>query len=434
MKILIKNGLVIDGSGNKGYQADLLINNGVVEKIAEHLDIEFEAGGEDVKIVDAKGKIVAPGLIDIHVHLREPGQEAKETIYSGTRAAANGGFTAVACMPNTEPAVDNRATVEMVQAIAAREGVTKVYPIGAITKGRTGKELTEFGDLQAGGVKALSDDGDEIMRSDVMRRALEYSKAFDLPIICHCEDNDLAGNGVMNEGYWSTILGLAGIPALAEELMVARDIELARLTNARVHIAHISTKGSVELVRQAKKKGIKVTAEVGPHHLVLTEAAVANYDTNTKVNPPLRLKEDIDALIAGLVDGTVDAIATDHAPHTEEEKNQEYAYAPFGLVGLETALGLMISALVIPGHLTWEQLIEKMSVNPAKILALPGGKINLNSPADIVIINPDIKWTVDAQAFYSQGKNTPFQGWELQGKAEMTIVNGKVVMEEGKIL
>jgi len=434
MKLLIKNGIVIDGSGRPGYHSDIYLADGVVKQIETDISLDSLEKREQVRAIDAEGKLVVPGLIDIHVHLREPGQEAKETINTGTRAAARGGFTAVACMPNTEPAIDTRATVELVRAIASREGVTRVYPVGAITKGRQGQELCEFGDLREGGAVALSDDGSGIMKSDVMRRALEYSKTFDLPIICHCEDKDLAGNGVMHEGYWSIVMGLPGIPALAEELMVARDIELAMLTKARIHLAHISTRGSVELIRQAKAKGVRVTAEVAPHHLVLTDEAVKEYDTNTKVNPPLRCEEDIKALIQGLQDGTIDLIATDHAPHTHEEKNQEYQYAPFGLVGLETALGLAITVLVEPGYLTWEQLVEKMSTNPAKALGVVGGIIAVNQPADITIIDPKNSWTVDKHDFASLGKNTPFHGWQLVGKAQATIVAGKLVMEQGNIL
>jgi dihydroorotase len=435
MKLLIKQGTIIDGSGRPGYLSDIYLADGIVKQIEADIRIEtLEKREEEVRVIDAEGKLVVPGLIDMHVHLREPGQEAKETIYTGTRAAARGGFTAVACMPNTEPAIDAKATVELVKAIAVREGITRVYPVGAITKGRQGLELCEYGDLKEGGAIALSDDGSGIMKSDVMRRALEYSKTFDLPIICHCEDKDLAGNGVMHEGYWSVVLGLPGIPALAEELMVARDIELADLTKARIHLAHISTKGSVELIRQAKLKGVKVTAEAAPHHLVLTDEAVKEYDTNAKVNPPLRTEEDTKALIQGLQDGTIDLIATDHAPHTQEEKNQEYQYAPFGLAGLETALGLAVTALVEPGYLSWEQLVEKMSVNPAKVLGLAGGLIAVNHPADITIIDPKADWTVDKNKFVSRGKNTPFDGWQLVGKAQATIVAGKLVMENGNII
>ena len=432
MRLLIKNGTIYDGKTAQSYQGDVLVEKGIVAAIGK--DLKLTSMQHDDKIIDATGQIVVPGLIDIHVHLREPGQEYKENIFSGTRAAAAGGFTAVACMPNTDPAIDTRATAEMVKAIALRDGVTKVYTIGAITKGRQGQELTEFGDLQVGGVVALSDDGSGIMKADVMRRAMEYSKAFQMPIICHCEDSHLAANGVMHEGYWSVVLGLPGIPSLAEELMVARDIELAKLTGARIHIAHISTKGCVDLIRRAKAEGVQVTAEVTPHHFVLTDEAVNQYDTNTKVNPPLRTKADVEALIQGLKDGTIDAIATDHAPHSYEEKSQEYSYAPFGLVGLETSLGLAITYLVEPGYLSWAHLVEKMSTKPAQILNLPGGLISEGTDADITIINPQVLWKVDRTGFKSLGKNTPFEGWQLKGKATYTIVNGQVVMEDERLV
>lgn len=432
MAILIKNGTIIDGNGTGQFKGDIYVEEGIIKEISPSLPLDNFSTAE-LKVIDATDQLVVPGLIDIHVHLREPGEEFKENINSGTRAAAIGGFTAVACMPNTKPAIDTRATAEMIKSIAAREAVTRVYPIGAITKGREGVELTEFHDLKEAGVKALSDDGSGIMKADVMRRALEYSLAVDLPLICHCEDSDLAGNGVMNEGYWSIVLGLPGIPALAEELMIARDIELAKLTNGSVHIAHISTKGAVQLVREAKEKGIKVTAEVAPHHLVLTDEAVQGYNTNTKVNPPLRSKEDIEALIKGLQDGVIDVIATDHAPHTIEEKNQEYVYAPFGLVGLETSLGIGVTYLVKTGHLSYEQLIEKMAVNPANILKIPGGRLNVGAVADITIIDYQKQWTVHSSQLISQGKNTPFDGWELTGKAVTTIVGGKIVVEDGKL-
>ncbi|HWI55303.1 MAG TPA: dihydroorotase, partial [Desulfobacteria bacterium] len=345
MRLLIRGGRVIDPANEFSDIADVLVENGKIK------DIGLNLNAAEAEIIDAGGKLVVPGLIDMHVHLREPGLEAKETIATGTRAAAMGGFTGVACMPNTKPVIDNQALVEFIKSRAASAGVVNVFPIGAITKGSDGNELAEIGDMKMAGAAAISDDGHPVMNAQLMRLAMQYAKMFDMTVVSHCEDINLVADGVMNEGYYSTIFGLKGINRLAEELMVAREIMLAELTGARVHIAHISTAGSVELVRQAKRKGLKVTAEATPHHFSLTDEAVGSYDTNTKVNPPLRGEDDVKAVKEGLRDGTIDVIATDHAPHAQEEKDVEYNYAPFGMVGLETAVGLAFRELVEPGIL-----------------------------------------------------------------------------------
>ena len=428
MKLLVSGGKVIDPANDFCQVADILIESGKISAVGQNL----KANGAEV--IDAKNKLVLPGLIDMHVHLREPGLEAKETIASGTRAAAKGGFTSVACMPNTKPVVDNQALVEFINSRAASDGVVNVFPIGAITKGSAGSELAEIGDMKSAGAVAISDDGRPVMNAQVMRLAMEYAKMFNLPVISHCEDIDLAANGVMHEGYFSTVFGLKGISRLAEEVMVARDIMLAELTGTKVHIAHISTAGSVELVRMAKKKGLNVTAEATPHHFTLTAEAVGGYDTGTKVNPPLRGADDIRAVKEGLGDGTIDVIATDHAPHTVEEKDVEYNYAPFGIVGLETAVGLAFKELVNPGFLTVEELVRKMSVNPARILGLPKGHLGVGADADITIVDPGLREVVDVQKFASKGKNSPFGGWELKGLPTVVIVGGRVVMQDRELV
>lgn len=405
-------------------KADLLIDDGIITAIGQELSAE----GAEVLI--AEGKLVCPGLIDMHVHLREPGFEAKETIASGTRAAAMGGFTAVACMPNTNPIIDNAALVCSILDRANSEAVVKVHPIAAITKDSKGAELTEMADLKTAGAVALSDDGQPVSDAGVMRRAMQYAQMLDLPVISHSEDKSLAAEGAMHEGYYSTVLGLKGIPAAAEEVMIARDIILAESTNSRLHLAHISTAGSVELVRQAKRRGVKVTCEVTPHHFTLTDADVVGYDTATKVNPPLRTAADVAAIKAGLADGTIDVIATDHAPHTVEEKAVEYQYAPFGLVGLETAVGLVFTELVTPGVLTVAQAIAKLSLAPASVLGVAAGRLAKGEMADITIIDPEAEEAVDPQSFASKGKNSPFIGRVLKGLPIVTIVNGKIVMKD----
>lgn len=428
MKLLIKGGSLVDPEKHTVTQLDILVKDSLIAAMEENLTVE------DAVVIDAKGKLVCPGLIDMHVHLREPGYEAKETIATGTAAAARGGFTAVACMPNTNPVNDNKAVVRFIYDRAAAVGSCKVYPIAAITKGSKGKEITEMADLKAAGAVALSDDGQPVADAGVMRRAMQYAAMLDLPVISHCEDKSLVLDGVMHEGYVSTIKGLPGIPAAAEEIMVARDIILAESTGCHLHIAHVSTAGSVELVRQAKKRGINVTCEVTPHHFTLTDRAVGDYNTATKVNPPLRTDRDIAAIKQGLADGTIDVIATDHAPHTAEEKGVEYQYAPFGIVGLETAVGLVFTELVSPGVLTVTQAIEKMSLNPAKILGISGGLLAVGMPADITVIDIDATEKVDPAEFVSKGRNTPFSGMQLKGLPVMTIVNGEVVMKDRRLI
>ncbi len=425
MGLLIRGGRVVDPVQGLDGRADILVEDGLIRQIQPELAVE-----RGTVVVDAAGLVVVPGLVDMHTHLREPGQEAKETVATATRAAAKGGYTAVVGMPNTVPVVDTPGQVELVRARAAREGVVRVYQVGAITKGSRGEELAEMADLAAAGVVAFSDDGRPVPSAAVMRRAMEYALMFDMPIISHCEEPSLAEGGVMHEGFYSLKLGLKGIPALAEDLMVHREILLAENTGCRVHIAHLSTKGAVELVRQAKARGVPVTAEATPHHFTLTDAALEGYDTNFKVNPPLRTGEDVAAVIRGLADGTIDAIATDHAPHTEAEKAMEFDYAPFGMVGLETALPLAITRLVNPGVISWTRLVELMAINPCRILGLPGGSLQVGQPADITLINPDLKRTVDRDRLASLGRNTPFHGWSLQGWAVATMVGGQFVYQE----
>lgn len=428
MKLLIKGGKVVDPANSISRVADILIDNGKIETVGENLSVN------QVEIIDAAGKLVFPGFIDMHVHLREPGLEAKETIASGTRAAARGGFTSVACMPNTKPVIDNQAMIEFIKSRASSEGLINVFPIGAITKGSLGDELAEIGDMKLAGAVAISDDGHPVSNAQVMRLAMEYAKMFNLTVISHCEDINLVAEGVMHEGYFSTVCGLKGICRSAEEVMVARDIMLAELTGAKVHIAHISTAGSVELVRMAKKRGVNISAEATPHHFTLTDEAVGTYDTNTKVNPPLRGKEDVEAVKKGLADGTIDVIATDHAPHASEEKDREYNYAPFGMVGLETAVGLAFGQLVTPGILSVEALVEKMSCNPARILGLNKGRLSPGADADITVVDPEMKEIIDVKKFVSKGKNSPFNGWELVGLPVLTVVGGKIVMRNRELI
>ncbi len=428
MKLVVKGGRVIDpGTGVDGLM-DLRIEDGTIVEVGENLKPDA------AKVIDATGKVVIPGLIDVHTHLREPGYEWKETIATGTRAAAAGGFTAVCCMPNTNPVLDNPGQVTYVLEKARREGKVAVYPIGCITKGSRGEELTEIGYLREAGVVGLSDDGLPVENAEVMRCALEYARMFNLPVISHCEDRHLAGDGVMNWGPASTAAGLKGIPASAEEVMVARDLILAAATGGRLHLAHISTAGSVRLVREAKRRGVAVTCEVTPHHLTLTDRFIqeSGYDTNTKVNPPLRTDADVAALREGLADGTIDIIATDHAPHHTDDKEVEYNYAAFGISGLDTALPLMVTELVGGGYLTLNQLVEKMCLNPARVFGLSRGRIETGGRADLTIIDPEERRTVDVSRFYSLGKNSPFLGRELTGWPVVTIAAGVVVHGEGK--
>ncbi|SFR05782.1 dihydroorotase [Desulfoscipio geothermicus] len=421
MKMIIRGGRVLDPASGRDETADVYIRDGLVSG-------PFKAD-KTTRVIDASGKIVAPGLVDMHVHLREPGYEAKETIATGAAAAVRGGFTGVACMPNTDPVADNRFIIEFIKKRAAEADMVNVYPVGAVTKGSRGGEMAELADMRDAGAVAFSDDGWPVMDAGVMRRALQYCKMLGAVIISHCEDKNLAAGGVMHEGYYSTILGLKGIPASAEEVMVARDIILAAETGCPVHIAHVSTAGSVALVREAKKKGLPVTAEAAPHHFTLTDRAVAEYNTAAKVNPPLRGEADVQAVREGLADGTVEVIATDHAPHTVEEKNVEFDLAPFGLVGLETAVGLVWTELVHTGILTPLQAVAKLSLHPARLLGIDRGTLAEGGAADITVIDPELEETVDPQHFAGKGRNTPFAGRKLKGLPVMTIVAGKVKYE-----
>ncbi|MFA4836160.1 MAG: dihydroorotase [Dehalococcoidia bacterium] len=424
MNLLIRNGRIIDPLREIDHVGDLLIING---KIAE-----VEAGFRPAStVIDATGLIVSPGFIDLHCHLRQPGFEEKETIASGTRAAARGGFTTVCCMPNTNPPIDRPEIARQVADIAIREGLVRVLIIGCVTEERAGQKLAGMADLREAGVIAFSDDGNPVADSEIMRQALEQGKAIGAPIIDHCEDPALVKNGVMNEGVVSARLGYKGIPTAAEERMVARDIELAKETGGRVHIAHVSTAGSVDLIRQAKKEGVNVTAEVTPHHLTLTEEAVLDCGAQAKVNPSLRTQSDVEALISGLRDGTIDAIATDHAPHTQKDKAGSFARSAFGISGFETALGSLMT-LAHNGKLDLRTLISKLTVDPARILNISDlpGSLQIGSPADITIFDPNAEWTVDPEEFVSKGKNTPLAGKKLKGKVLMTIVKGEIVYRD----
>ncbi len=424
MKKLLKGARVIDPSQNTDTTSDVLIVDGRVAAVKDKIEIN------DAKAIDLSGMIVTPGLIDMHAHFRDPGYEYKEDIESGSMSAAAGGFTAVACMPNTNPPIDNSALVQYVKSKASKAGKIKLLPIGCVSKGQEGKEIAEMGDMAQAGAVAFSDDGKPIADSALMRKAMVYASMFDKVIIDHCEDPFLFEGGQINEGYISTLLGLAGIPTAAEEIMVARNILIAREMGTRVHIAHVSTEGSLRLIRQAKSEGVKVSCEVTPHHLTLTEKAVMGYDTNAKVNPPLRTQSDIDALLEGLKDGTIDAIATDHAPHHMDEKDLEFDKAAFGMVGLETALGVILTHIVKEGVLSLNAAIEKMTSGPAKVLGLDMGTLKIGAAADITVIDPNRVWTVDKNKFFSKGRNTPFDGWRLTGKAVLTMVDGRIVYSD----
>jgi dihydroorotase len=433
VRIYIQNGRIIDPSQGLNTIGDILIEDGKIKEVRETislhppLDKRGRRGGNspDTRIIDARDMIVIPGLVDMHVHLREPGFEHKETIKTGTMAAVKGGFTTVCCMPNTFPVNDNASVTEFIKRKASQEGYCTVLPIGAITKGQKGEELAEIGTMRKEGCVAFSDDGQPVMNSLIMRRALEYSKAFNVPVISHSEDLSLSEGGVMNEGLLSVTLGLRGSPAEAEQIMIFRDIVLAELTGGKLHIAHVSTKGSVDVIRNAKKRGVHVTAETCPHYFSITEDAVKGYDTNAKVNPPLRTAQDVEAIKDGLRDGTIDVIATDHAPHHRDEKLREFDTAPSGISGLETAFSL--SMRLVGSHiLTFSQLIEKMALNPARILQIDKGTLGVGSDADVVIIDEKKEYTVESQKFISKGKNTPFNGWGLRGMPVITIYKGKV--------
>jgi len=426
--LFIINGQLIDPEFGFTKKADIGIKDGRIAEIYEEgqLSSKIVDAMPPEHVIDASGAVVTPGLVDIHVHFREPGREDKETILTGSRAAAAGGFTSVCCMPNTQPAIDNQETVKFVTSLAEK-GDCRVYCIGAITKNRAGAELSEIGDLVKAGVVGVSDDGAYVQNPEVMRHALEYAKMFNIPVISHAEDDFLVADGIINESFESARLGMPGRPSVAEEIAILRDIRLAGLTGGSLHIAHVSSIGGVEAVRRGKAEGIKVTAEVTPHHFTLTDNLIGEtFDTNLRVNPPLRTEADRQAVIEGLVDGTIDCIATDHAPHTEEEKDVEFDQAPPGMIGLETALGLAISELVDKGHLTMLDVIRKMTSNPAKIVGLEPGSLKAGAVADLVVFDPDAVWTVDRNSFHSKSKNSPFIGRSLKGKVLVTIMNGRV--------
>ena len=420
MKLLLKGARVIDPAGDLDAPMDVLVEDGKIAGCKP--GIKAPSGAT---VLDLAGMIVVPGLIDMHTHLREPGYEYRETVASGAAAAVAGGFTSIACMPNTRPVNDNRSVTEFILRKAAEANLANIYPIGAISMNSDGKQMTEFWDLREAGIVALSDDGNPVMDAALMRRAMEYADSLNLPVIQHCEDKNLSAGGLMNEGYPSTLLGLPGIPAIAEEIMVARDILIAEYTGTRIHFAHVSTVGSVRLIRDAKKRGLQVTAETAPHYFTLTDESLRDYDTNYKVSPPLRGKTDVSAVKEGLADGTLDAIACDHAPHGRTDKEVEFEYAANGISGLETSLGLSLS-LVHEGVLSWPELIAKMSCNPARILNLPKGTLAKGADADITVIHPELAWSVDAAAFHSLGKNSPFSGRKLKGRAVLTIVGGDI--------
>jgi len=422
MTLVIKNGRVIDPVNSLDEPKDILVHKGMIKAIESPGSISFDAG-EKPSVIDAKGCVVCPGLIDMHVHFREPGFEYKETITSGCQSAAAGGFTSVAVMPNTNPVNDTRAVTEHILALARTEGIINVYPIAAITQKLEGERLSEMADLKNAGAIAFSDDGRPVMNNELMRRAFEYSKMFELPLIQHSEMLDLTEGGCMNEGMVSTELGLKGMPAEAEDIMVYRDIALLEKTGGRLHVAHISSKNSVDLVRQAKSKGLPVTCEVAPHHFTLTDEAVRGYDTNTKMSPPLRAIEDVEAIKEGLRDGTIDIIATDHAPHDITDKQVEYQNACFGIVGLETALPLSLK-LVEEKILSLGDVIKKLTSNPADIFNLKAGNLSLGNEADILIFNPSLEYSIDISKFHSKSKNSPFDGWKVKGKVLHTLVKG----------
>jgi len=421
VKLLLKNARVVDPRASIDGAFDLLIEDGRIAKVARNI------APADATTLDLTGLCVCPGFIDMHVHLREPGQEWKETIATGTKAAAAGGFTGVACMPNTQPPIDSRSVVEFVLAQAREHGAVPVYPIGCVSKGQEGVELAEMGDMAVAGARGFSDDGKPVASAGLMRRALEYARIFDLPVIDHCEESSLVAGGVAHEGEVATRLGLAGWPGVAEDVMVQRDILLAEYTGGAVHIAHMSTGRSADLVRRGKAAGIRVTCEVTPHHIALTDEAIASYDTHAKMNPPLRAEEDRAALLAAIADGTVDAIATDHAPHNADEKCVEFSRAPFGVVGLETAVSICLDRLVHGGVIGLSRLVELLSTGPASVLRLAKGSLAVGADADITVLDLDRKVVVKPEAFASKSVNTPFEGWTLRGAPVLTIVGGRIV-------
>jgi dihydroorotase len=421
--LLIRGGRVIDPAQGIDRVDDVLVRDGLIVSVGH-------AGGQPLgradETLDAAGLIVAPGLVDMHVHLREPGREEDETIETGTRAALAGGFTSVACIPNTEPPIDTQAAVEFIHQKAARADTCNVFVVACVSRNREGKELAEIGQLVEAGAVAFSDDGAPVSDAELMRRALEYCSMFGKPILAHEEVLELSRGGVMNEGIVSLLLGLGGMPAAAEEVMIGRDTALAESTGGRLHVMHVSTAGGVALVRAAKARGVRVTAEACPHHFTLTDESLRTFDANCKMSPPLRTAADVEAIIAGIADGTIDCIATDHAPHAREKKMLELDRAPFGILGLETAIGLSVTRLIVPGHLGWSRLVEAMSTLPARILGIDRGTLRQGSPADVTVIDPDRTWKVDVGTFRSKSINSPFHGWTLRGRAVATIVGGRV--------
>lgn len=428
MKTLIKGGRVIDPANKIDKIADVLVEDGRIAAVGENLP------SEGAEVFEAEGKIVSPGLIDMHVHLREPGQEAKEDFGSGSRAAAAGGYTRVATMPNTRPVIDNSALVKAMQKRAEEDAVVHVEIIGAVTKGQQGEEMAEMGDMVQAGAIAFSDDGHFTRSAKVLLNCYDYLRTFDKVIINHEEETSLVEEGVMNESHRSAMLGMKGRPTVAEDIAVARDVMLAEYADARVHVAHISSGRAVDIVRQAKARGVKVTAEVTPQHLTMTDDLVELFDSSTRINPPLREQKDVDAVLAGLLDGTIDCIVTDHSPHAQEEKDREYMYAPSGFPGLETAVGILLTDLVHTGKLDIAMMIEKMTAAPARIFGINAGSLAEGMPADITVIDPELEWTVDDKKFYTKGSHSPFVGRRLKGKAVMTFVDGRLVMKDGEIL
>ncbi|MBD3675894.1 MAG: dihydroorotase [Planctomycetaceae bacterium] len=425
--LLIRGGRLIDPSQDLDRTGDLLIRDG---KIAGAGDV---AGHVDEEI-DAEGMIVVPGLIDLHAALRDPGDEEDETTFTGTAAALAGGFTSIACLPDTTPAIDNRAAAEFAILQAARARNCHVYPLGAVTKNLNGEELAEMGQLVDGGAVGFSDGKNPIHNAEIMRRALEYSRMFDRPIFNFPEVEELSRSGIMHEGYYSTLLGLRGMPAAAESIMVSRDLALAEMTEGRLHVTTVTVSNSVQQILQAKEAGVKVTCSVTPHHLALDDSTLQRFDAAFKVNPPLRSQDHIDSLIRGLKDGTIDAISSDHQPYSVEKKRNELDEAPFGIAGLETVIPICIQTLIDPGHLSWLQLIDKLSTRPARILGLSKGTLRENSTADVTLIDPDAEWTIEPEQFYSRGRNTPFAGWTVKGRAETVLVNGQVRFHQGQLL
>lgn len=428
MKLLIKGGRVINPETKFDQIADVLVEDGKITAI------DKDIVAEDAKVYDAAGKIVTPGLVDLHVHFREPGQEAKEDFESGTKAAAAGGFTTVCTMPNTKPVVDTAADVRSLEKRAEDVASVHVKIIGAVTKNQEGKELAELGDMIEAGAVAFSDDGHFDSTAKVLLNAFDYLHTFDKVIVNHDEEPSLVEDGVMNEGHRSAMLGMKGRPTVAEDIAVARDIMLAEYAGSRVHVAHISSARAVDIVRQAKKRGVKVTAEATPQHMTMTDECVNLFDTSTKINPPLRAQKDCDALLEGLKDGTIDAIVTDHSPHAQEDKDREYIYAPSGFPGLETSLGIMLTDLYHTGKLDLPLIVSKMSYEPAKVFKLDAGTLTVGKNADITVIDPELSWTVDDSKFYTRGSHSPFVGRKLKGKAVLTVVDGKIVMQDGEVL